>query len=152
MRVPFLVRWPGRMEARQDELLLSTVDIYPTLLDLMGLGGEIPGEVQGTSYAGLFLGDQMERPLSQLYLWMPYDRPTLGRRGLRTERYTYVENRMPGEPASCELYDRIEDPYQMVELSAQRLDVVRELSEQLVHRLGEAGAHWTPTFPEAVLQ
>ena len=152
MRVPFLVRWPGRVEARQDGLLLSTVDIYPTLLDLMGLGGEVPAEVQGTSYAPLFLGDEMERPSSQLYLWMPYDQPALGRRGLRTERYTYVENRMPGEPASCELYDRVEDPYQMLELSAQRPDVVRESSDQLVHELLEMGAHWAPTFPEAALR
>jgi arylsulfatase A-like enzyme len=151
MRVPFLVRWPGRIAARQDELLLSTEDIYPTLLNLMGLGGEVPSEVQGTSYAPLFLGDGVAHPPSQLYLWMPTDRPALGRRGLRTERYTYVENRMPGESASYELYDRIEDPYQMVELSARRPGVVRELSEQLVHRLEEADAHWTPTFPEAVL-
>ena len=83
--------------------------------------------------------------------WMPVDRPTLGRRGLRTQRYTYVENRMPGEPVSCELYDRTEDPYQMVELSGQRPGVVRELSEQLARRLEESGARWMPTCSEAVL-
>jgi len=142
MRVPFLLRWPGQVAARQDDLLLSSVDIYPTLLDLMGLGGEIPAEVQGASYARLFQGIKMERPLSQLYLWMPFDQPTLGRRGLRTERYTYVENRMPGEPVSCELYDRDEGPYQMADIAGQRPQLVRELSEELARRLGEAGAEW----------
>ena len=152
MRVPFLVRWPGRIAPRQDDLLLSTVDIYPTLLDLMGLGGEVPAEVQGASYAPLFLGDEMERPNSQLYLWMPFDRPALGRRGLRTERYTYVENRMPDEPASCELYDRVEDPYQMIELSPHRPELVRALSEQLAHCLAETGERWPPICPESGLE
>jgi arylsulfatase A-like enzyme len=142
MRVPFLIRWPGRIPARQDDLLLSTVDVYPTLLDLMGLGGEAPAEVQGTSYARLFWGEETERPSSQLYLWMPVDRPALGRRGLRTERYTYVENRLPGEPSSCELYDRVEDPYQLVEISAQVPEVASELSAALARRLYALGAEW----------
>jgi arylsulfatase A-like enzyme len=142
MRVPFLLRWSGRVAARQEDLLLSTVDIYPTLLDLMGLGGKVPDEVQGTSYAPLFLGGHAERPSSQLYLWMPYDQPSLGRRGLRTARYTYVENRMPGEPASCELYDRHEDRYQSTDLAGQRPEVVRELSEELAQRLRATGTDW----------
>jgi arylsulfatase A-like enzyme len=142
MRVPFVVRWPDRIAARQDDLLLSTVDIYPTLLDLMGLGAEIPATVQGTSYAPLFLGNEMERPTAQLYMWMRADQPDLGRRGLRTLRYTYVENRVPGRPPSCELYDRVEDPYQMFELSAERPETVRDLSARLASRLREAGTEW----------
>lgn len=149
MRVPFLIRWPGQIPARQDDLLLSTVDLCPTLLDLLGLGGETPTTVQGRSYAALFRGDEMERPDAQLYMWMPPDRPHLGRRGLRTQRYTYLENRVPGWSVSCELYDRVEDPYQMDELSSRRPSVVRALSEQLAHRLAETGARWPPVFPEA---
>jgi arylsulfatase A-like enzyme len=151
MRVPFLIRWPGQIPARQDDLLLSTVDLCPTLLDLMGLGGAIPSSVQGTSYASLLRGGEEARPADQLYMWMPADQPTMGRRGLRTERYTYVENRVPGQPASRELYDRIEDPYQMVELSGRQPDLVRELSARLVDRLAETGARWPPIFPEAAL-
>lgn len=151
MRVPFLIRWPGRITARRDDLLLSTVDIYPTLLDLMGLADEVPTTVQGASYAPLFRGEEMARPTAQLYMWMPADQPHLGRRGLRTARYTYVENRLPGKPASCELYDRYEDPYQIVEQSAQRPGVARELSAQLAHCLAETGAGWPPNFPEAAL-
>jgi hypothetical protein len=117
----------------------------------MGLGGEVPAEVQGASYAPLFLGGEQARPASQLYLWMPFDRPTLGRRGLRTARYTYVENRMPGELASRVLYDRFEDPYQMIDFCTERPEVTRELSAQLVHCLAETGARWPASFSEAAL-
>ncbi len=68
MRVPFLIRWPGKIAPRHDDLLLSTPDIYPTLLDLLGLDDKIPHEVEGTSRAPLLLTGQGERPASQLYL------------------------------------------------------------------------------------
>lgn len=152
MRVPFLIRWPGHIPARQDDLLLSTVDICPTLLNLLGLAAQIPPTVQGTSYAPLLLGDEMERPTAQLYMWMDPAQPAQGRRGLRTARYTYLENRVPGWTVLCELYDRLEDPYQRAEVAAQRPDVVCALSAELSRRLAEAGAHWPPTFPETVLR
>jgi arylsulfatase A-like enzyme len=142
MRVPFLIRWPGQIPARRDDLLLSTVDLCPTLLELMGLRAAVPESVQGESYARLFRGEVQARPTAQLYLWMPADRPHLGRRGLRTARYTYVENRMPGTPPWRELYDRVEDPYQMVEAAAQRPKVVRELSGELARRLHALGSGW----------
>ena len=37
LRVPFLIRWPGRIPARPDDLLLSVPDIYPTVLELLNL-------------------------------------------------------------------------------------------------------------------
>jgi arylsulfatase A-like enzyme len=39
MRVPFIIRWTGTLAPRTDDLLLSTPDIHPTLLELMGLEG-----------------------------------------------------------------------------------------------------------------
>ena len=66
MRVPFLLRFPGRIAPRKDDLLMSTVDIYPTLLDLMGLADKTPKAVQGASRAGVFRTGKGERPTSQL--------------------------------------------------------------------------------------
>ncbi|MFC1791806.1 sulfatase, partial [Gemmatimonadota bacterium] len=51
MRVPFIIRWTGTIPPRMDDLLLSTADIAPTLLELMGMGERIPPGVQGTSWA-----------------------------------------------------------------------------------------------------
>ena len=46
LNIPFLVRYPGRVPHRVDDLLLSTPDIMPTLLGLAGLGERIPVRVE----------------------------------------------------------------------------------------------------------
>ena len=53
LKVPFLVRWPGRVpEKRSAEVLISTVDIVPTLLETLQL--PIPGYLAGRSLTPLF--------------------------------------------------------------------------------------------------
>jgi arylsulfatase A-like enzyme len=130
MRVPFLIRWIDRIQPRRDDLLLSTPDIYPTLLDLMGLDESIPSEVDGVSHAQLFLTGEGTRPESQLYLWTPYGEPAWGRRGVRTKRYTLVIERSPGKPERTILHDNVSDPYQLENVADKKPDVVRELSEK----------------------
>jgi N-sulfoglucosamine sulfohydrolase len=52
-KVPFLVRWPGKIKKRiESDALISSVDIVPTILDAVGLA--IPEEVAGKSLLPLF--------------------------------------------------------------------------------------------------
>ena len=117
MRVPFILRWTGTIVPRQDNLLLSTPDICPTLLELMGEGDEIPGGVQGTSRASILLDGTGERPTSQFYIWIPYGAPALGRRGVRTHRYTLSIEKFEDGAETRLLFDNVEDPYQLVNLA-----------------------------------
>ncbi len=56
LRVPFLVRWPGRLEPRAvSETLVEEVDVLPTLLDWMGLA--VPEGVQGRSLVPYLRGE-----------------------------------------------------------------------------------------------
>jgi arylsulfatase A-like enzyme len=143
MRVPFLVRWPGRIRARQDDLLLSTPDIFPTLLELMGFAGEIPADVEGTSHAAVLRGEDGERPTSQLYIWTPVGQPEWGRRGVRTHRYTLMISRMPDEPTETVLHDNVEDPYQLENIAAANPDIVARLvEEELNPWLERTGDPW----------
>ena len=142
MRVPLMIRWPGRIAPRRDDMLFSAPDLYPTLIDLLGLGEELPASVEGTSHAGILLGGEGERPGSQLYQRIPYDKPAWGRRGIRTCRYTFVVDRMPGEPERCVLYDRVDDPYQLREISATRPGVVRRLTDELQVWLQRTSDPW----------
>jgi arylsulfatase A-like enzyme len=135
MRVPFLIRWPGRIAARHDDLLFSAPDVYPTLLGLMGFESDVPPDVEGTNYAPLFAGLPMARPTSQLYLKVPYDDPAAGQRGVRTHRYTYVETRAPDQATERVLYDRDSDPYQLDNIVAERPELVSELAEELAQWL-----------------
>ena len=67
LRVPFLIRWPGELKPRHDDLLLTVPDIMPTTLSLMGLHAGIPKEAQGTDYSSLLRGGTGTRPTSALY-------------------------------------------------------------------------------------
>jgi arylsulfatase A-like enzyme len=127
VRIPFIVRWPGRIAPRRDELRLSVPDIAPTLLDLMGLADRVPRGVEGVSHAGLFLGGEGPRPSSQLYLAVPYGQPAAGQRGVRTDRYTLVVGVGPDGPTEPVLHDNREDPYQLRNVAAEQAALVRSL-------------------------
>ncbi len=64
LRIPLIVRWPGRVPAgkTEDTPVIST-DWLPTFLDLCG-GGPAPGPIDGVSLAGLLQGGKLAvRPL-----------------------------------------------------------------------------------------
>jgi arylsulfatase A-like enzyme len=133
MRIPLLIRFPGRLRPRRDELLISVPDLYPTLLSLLGLGDQIPPTVQGTSHAQLLLTGQGKRPTSQLYLWIPSEQPEAGRRGVRTGRFTLVIDRIPNQDERITLYDNVADRYQLKNIATQQPDVAQRLArEQLI--------------------
>lgn len=128
MRVPFLIRWPQKIAPRKDDLLLSTPDLYPTLLDLMGFSADVPDVVQGESRASIVLTGKGARPTSQLYLWVPYGQPGLGRRGVRTHTHTLMKSK--SEPAELVLHNNVEDPYQLRNAAKDEPEVVKRLVEE----------------------
>jgi uncharacterized sulfatase len=93
-RVPFLVRWPGRVEpgsVRDD--LTCFLDVAPTLLSLAG--AEVPPHMQGR----VFLGEKTQP--APRYVFSCRDRmdETYDRiRAVRGERFRYVRNFHPELP------------------------------------------------------
>ena len=75
LRVPLLLRWPGRFKAGlvSDCVTMGT-DHFPTLLELAGLPLEPENHRDGWSYAGILNGDVQERP-SPLFWHSPKARP-----------------------------------------------------------------------------
>lgn len=57
-RTPLMIRWPGTTKAGavDDEHLVSTVDLLPTLLDVVGI--KSPGGVDGRSFVALLRGEK----------------------------------------------------------------------------------------------
>ena len=141
VRVPFIIRWPGEIPYRRDDLLLSAPDIYPTLMELMGLREGIPESVEGSSYADIFRGQAMRRPTSQLYLSLDPARPAEGQRGLRTERYTLMIDRQ-GLTESVVLHDNQQDPYQLRNIAADNRELVASLSQELDLWLRKTNDPW----------
>ncbi len=129
MRIPLIVRWPGRIRPRRDDLLISVPDLAPTLLGLLGQADAVPAAMQGTSHARFLLTGEGPRPSSQLYLKIPSDQPGLGSRGVRTLRYKLVLTLAADAPPRATLYDLKADPHEMKDVAAVNPDVVRELTE-----------------------
>jgi arylsulfatase A-like enzyme len=142
MRIPFLVRWPGRVRSGMDDLLFGGADVSPTLLGLAGLADEVPPQVQGTDYSPILLGQQMHRPTSALYLYVENEHPELGRRGVRTHRHTFVRIRRPGEEEEIVLHDNQADPFQLRNFAPESSELVEELSAELDRWLERTGDPW----------
>jgi arylsulfatase A-like enzyme len=117
--VPFLLRYPGRVQAGQKrDLLFNSVDVMPTLLGLSG--AKIPAGVQGTDLSGVLTGKQTKEPES-LYLTLDLDGPPPrgagGRwRAVRTKEWMYAQQR----GSDWLLYNLKSDPYQLKNLSGDR--------------------------------
>ncbi len=112
VRVPFLIRWPGKLEGGQkSDLLLNTPDIMPTLLGLMGL--PIPEGVEGTDLSQCLLGECQNEPEAAFMQGMGCTARWVNGyewRALRTKRYTYA---VYLSDHSELLFDNHTDPLQM---------------------------------------
>lgn len=118
-RVPFLMRWPGRTaKGGQSDVCFSSVDIMPTLLEMMDL--PVPQAVEGESFRRTALG-QGGRVREAAYLqgmgttaaW----RDGTEWRAIRDQRHTYATYRRDGKEL---LFDNRKDPYQMKNLAEER--------------------------------
>jgi len=132
VRVPLVIRWTGRLPAGANcRRMVRQVDIFPTLLDLLGI--RVPGDaLDGTSFRSLLDGGPWEpRPAFLSVSGLPRD---LELRGVRTEAYKYTYGpHNPDLPA--ELYDLRQDPAETQNLAAAEPEVcasLRELAERFV--------------------
>lgn len=143
MLVPFLIRWPGKIKPRQDDLLISSPDIYPTVLELMGLGSSIPAAVQGTSWAQLFATGKGERPTSQMYIKIPFEHQGFGHRGVRTATHKLVMEAMPDKPMKTTLYHLETDPCELKNVASEQPEVVEQLLQtELIPWLKKMNDPW----------
>jgi arylsulfatase A-like enzyme len=144
MLVPFLMRAPGRATPRWDDLLLSTPDLCPTLLALAGHADAIPPGLQGVDRSQVLCTGEGERPDAAVYICSGKEGTSVGARGLRTHRYTYVVQCSSSDSSDCEvmLFDSAEDPYQTTNVADERPGVVAELHDCLVAKLATIDDPW----------
>lgn len=115
IRVPFLVRWPDRVEAgRKSPALFGTIDIVPTVCALAGV--RKPKACAGNDLSPHLLGKRGPNPESQFIMHISKDKATGGQnhpaplfRGVRTQRYTYASL----DGGNGLLFDNHADPYQV---------------------------------------
>jgi arylsulfatase A-like enzyme len=110
IKVPFLVRWPGRLPAGTvDDRLVATIDIKPTVLAAAGIRPDPDDPVDGRS---LLDGRRRERLLAE-YWRDQANAPGIGDwAALRGPSWQYIENYdQPGGAGTYrEYYDLHRDP------------------------------------------
>jgi len=117
VRVPGIVEWPARIEAgSQTDTPASTLDYYPTILDLLGVEGRdaLPENrpIDGISLVPLLDGQPMtrEKPIPLLLS---------GREALIGDRFKLV--RYPR--GKDQLFDIPNDPKEQTDLASQKPEV-----------------------------
>ena len=115
VRVPFLLSAPELPLGTANDVCLNTVDIMPTLLDMLEL--PVPATCEGASRADCLDGKHTTDDGSLMMCCGPTADWGDGHewRGYRTKRYTYAIYRVGGEEY---LYDHVADPLQMNNLAA----------------------------------
>lgn len=131
--IPFLIRYPGHVKTRREDLLFNTVDVMPSLLGLMGI--PIPTVVEGTDYSAAMCGKKVKEPDSML-LEHFRDNPETGWRALRTRQYTFVVRRTDEGRRYYVLFDNLNDPYQMKPRTAS------EGEDPLMNKLWDELKRW----------
>jgi tetratricopeptide (TPR) repeat protein len=133
LRVPWLLRGPGVAAGTVVEESARSVDLVPTLLDLIGMN-ESCARCQGRSFVPALEGKSL--PPAPSYAETYFPRLNLGwseLRSLRVGGWKYIEAPEP------ELYEIAIDPSEMRNLAAVNPEKLREMASEL-ERLEEASA------------
>ncbi|TME70351.1 MAG: DUF229 domain-containing protein [Chloroflexi bacterium] len=127
VRVPLLLRLPGQRDGKRVSRLVHMVDVFPTLVDLLGL--ENPGGLQG---ATLF-GDGRPYPLvvyTGRYRYLAEHYPRYYDRthyALYKDPWTLIRH----SDGDVELYDIRADPAEERNVAGEHVREVTELTQEL---------------------
>jgi len=129
IRVPMIVRWPGKVPAdRTDDFVWTFWDVLPTLAELAGV--KPAAELDGISVAPRLLGRDQKEARRFLY----WDRVG-GQRGgpprAQAARLGNWKAVRPGPKRPLELYDLTRDVGETRDVAAANPDLVREIEERL---------------------
>lgn len=137
VRVPFIIRWPGRIPAGRvdSESVTSFIDWMPTLATIAGIE-TLPEQLDGEDISDIWSGQSRER--QKPLLWKTSSPG--GTPSIRDGKWKYHLPRR-GEP---ELYDLETDPSESVNLANAHPELAAELKAKV-----EA---WVSELPKAYIK
>ncbi len=147
-RVPLMWSWPGRIGAgKTSDAVVGHIDLYPTVLDLLGVPKPAQQKIDGVSYARVL---KSEGPLERraFFNYFPHG-GSLGSAGgvwVRAGEWKLLRwfGVLPGEEGRYELYNLIADLSEATNLAAREPARVKEMDALIDTFLAETGA----TFPQ----
>jgi arylsulfatase A len=150
-RVPFVVRWPGRVEAgTRSDALVHQADLFRTVADVLGQTAE---GLDGEELGGEELGGEDSWSLLPLLEGQTWNGRTTsistsirGVPSYRIGRWKLIP--APGSggwtkgrgPEEVQLYDLRQDPGEQNNLASQKPDRVRNLARALEHEIARGSS------------
>jgi arylsulfatase A-like enzyme len=126
LHVPLVIRFAGdlgvRLRGRREDALVRLIDVFPTLLDAVGL--PIPDHLQGVSLLPLLKGETTP-PQVLMSSW--------SKRKLQSLRLG--DWKLVVRPDGAELYDLSQDPLERTDLSDREPARVAEMKASLAKRV-----------------
>lgn len=119
LRVPAIIEWPAEIEPRITEYPASTMDIFPTLADILDLPRDVMGDpIDGISIQPIFSEKLLEREMD-----IPFRFNNTG--ALIDNNYKLVATNRGKE--EFELYNLQIDPGEMEDISATNTEIFNQM-------------------------
>ncbi|HLP37630.1 sulfatase [Lacibacter sp.] len=144
-RIPFLIRWPGKIPAGlKSDALINTPDFMPTILGLTGL--PVPSTVEGMDVSKTCLGKASDEPefaflqgMGHTYQWLD----GFEWRAVRDKRFTFARYLKDGKEL---LFDNKLDPQQITNLinDIKYTAVAKKLREKMQRKMIELNDEFKP--------
>lgn len=152
IRVPLIIRWPGRIApASVSAAVTTSTDFFPTFLEFAGLPLAPVAHRDGVSLMPVLLsGESWDQPRA-VFWHLPHYRSEGPQSAVRSGEWKLVHN-LDGE--TFELFNLAEDPGEENNLFAEETEKAAELQARLEEHLRETGAqrmrpnpYWDPDKP-----
>ena len=130
VRVPTIVRWPGKVEPKSTSDFVSGFeDWLPTLLHATGNGDAIPEGLDGVNLLPTLQGEsQQERP----FLYREFSGYG-GQQSIRVGDWKAIRQRMSRGNTQVELYNLATDVGEQQDLASQNPETVLRLTKMMDH-------------------
>ncbi len=135
VHVPLIIRVPGQSAGKVISDLTSSIDIMPTILDLLDipLSGPVRAQMEGHSLTDVLRGGTVAR---DVFLETDYRRYTYKRAVMTPDGWKFI---VTMEDGSRELYNLVEDPMESRNLVDASPRVAYELEQKLFGHLKGLG-------------
>lgn len=140
VRVPLMVRWPGRIAAGSvSDAIVGCIDIYPTVLDLAGVPLPSRQKIDGLSYAQTLQGTGVF-PRDTYFTWFPHLVPGVSVRRGDWKLIRRFEERPKEYEGTHELFNLKDDPGETTNLASKQPEKVKELDALIDGFVKDTGA------------
>ena len=124
IRVPMIVRWPGRVRpGTTTKHICGFWDVLPTLAEIAGI--EAPANVDGISFVPTLTGQVRQKQHEAIYWEYPSRKGGISR-AARMGRFKAIQNRPDGP---VEIYDLEADIGETKNIASSRPDVVEKITK-----------------------